>query len=246
MRRRASGLALLPLLLSPLSTGGIQATDNSAEPNKFFREFVGLNDDQIAVIRKGKAIAKILESRTPDEVFVFGSVYIESIPEKYLKFASDIDALRRLPSYLAIRKFNDPPQLSDLDGFTLEEKDVEELKDCKPGHYEIQLPAELMEEFQKEVNWSAPDAAYQANRAAQRMALEALIRYQEACVSARTGSLLAGLPVLRREKHRVRVLLGEGQFRTEAHPSGWSQAIVYRGTHAADPAYAVAIFRSIG
>src|SRR6266436_5695963 len=55
--------------------------------------------------RNGKAVAKVMESRTPDEVFVFGSVYVQSTPEKYLKLASDIDALRKLPSYLAIRKF---------------------------------------------------------------------------------------------------------------------------------------------
>lgn len=170
-----SSLVLL-LLLRGLAFG---ADDQSTEPDKFFREYVGLKDDQIAAIHRGKAIAKILESRTPDEVFVFGSVYIESTPEKYLKFASDIDALRKLPSYLAIRKFSDPPQLSDLEGFTLEEKDVEELKKCKPGHCEIQLPAESMEEFQKEVNWSAPDVADQVNHAAQRMALEALIRYKQ-------------------------------------------------------------------
>ena len=58
-------------------------------PNKFFREFVGLNNDQIREIREGKAVAKILDSPTADQVFVFGSVYIDSTPERYLKFASD-------------------------------------------------------------------------------------------------------------------------------------------------------------
>ncbi len=139
MRRRTSGLTLLPLLLFPLSTGGIQATDNSAEPNKFFREFVGLNDDQIRQIREGKAVAKILDAPTADQVFVFGSVYINnSTPERYLKFASDIDAMRKLPGYFALRKFSDPPQLADLSEFTLDEEDFKQLKNCKPGHCEVQ------------------------------------------------------------------------------------------------------------
>ena len=167
-------MLFLPLLLSAVASG---TNDQASEPSKFFREYVGLKDDEIASIRRGKPIAKILESRTPDEVFVFGSVYLETTPERYLKFASDIDGLRRIPSYLAIQKFSDPPQLADLNGFTLEPEDVKQLKNCKPGHCEIQLPAESMEEFQKEVNWSAPDTADQVNRLAQRMALEALLRY---------------------------------------------------------------------
>jgi hypothetical protein len=180
MRRRTSGLALLPLLLFPLSTGGIQATDNSAEPNRFFREFVGLNDDQIRQIREGKAVAKILDAPTADQVFVFGSVYINnSTPERYLKFASDIDAMRKLPGYLALRKFSDPPQLADLREFTLDEEDFKQLKNCKPGHCEVQLPTEAMEEFQRSVNWSAPDAADQANHLAQQMALQALLNYKQ-------------------------------------------------------------------
>jgi hypothetical protein len=92
-------LLVLLLFLRGLAFG---ANDQAAEPDKFFRECVGLNDGQIAAIRKGRLIAKILESRTANEVFVFGSVSIESTPEKYLKFASEIDALRKLPSYLAI------------------------------------------------------------------------------------------------------------------------------------------------
>src|SRR5215470_13027360 len=174
MRTRVEfALAFVSLLL--LRGVGLGASDQGVEPYKFFRENVGLNDDQIAAIRRGKAIAKVLDSRTPDEVFVFGSVYIEATPESYLKLASDIDALRKLPSFLAIRKFSDPPQLSDLDSFTVEQEDVKQLKNCKPGHCEVQLPSESMEEFQKAVNWSAPDAADQVNRVARRMALEALV-----------------------------------------------------------------------
>src|SRR5262245_32310831 len=116
---------LLPLLLSSV---GLGALDQGAEPDKFFREYVGLGDDQIQAIRHGKALAKVLDSRTPDEVFVFGSVYIDATPESYLKLASDTDALRRLPNFLAIQKFSEPPQLSDLGGFTLEDEDVKQLK----------------------------------------------------------------------------------------------------------------------
>jgi hypothetical protein len=147
------------------------------EPFKFFRDYVGLHEDQIADIRNGKAVAKIVESRTPDEVFVFGSVYINSTPDKYLKFASDLDELRRLPNYLAVRQFSNPPQLSDLDGFTLEADDIKQLKNCEPGRCDVQLPSEAMDAFKQSVNWSSPDAANQVNQIGQKMALEALERY---------------------------------------------------------------------
>lgn len=175
------GLAAIVLLLQfPLLSlfGWQQSTSGqSDEPDKFYREYAGLSDGQIASIHSGKAIAKIIESPTPDEVFVFGSVYINSTADSYLKFASDIDQLRKLPDYLAIRKFSDPPQLSDLEGFTLDDDDIKELKNCKPDDCKVQLPAESMEEFQKQVNWSAPDVADQVNRLGQKMALEALQQY---------------------------------------------------------------------
>jgi hypothetical protein len=179
MRTRASLALISGLLLLSTGTERVRATDQAAEPDKFFHEYIGLKDGDIAQIRDGKAVAKILESRTPDEVFVFGSVYIKATPEQYLKFALDLDALRKLPSYLAIEKFGDPPKLLDLEGFTLEDEDIKQLKDCKPGHCEIQLPAENMEEFKQQVNWSAPDVADQVNRLGHKMVLEALQEYMQ-------------------------------------------------------------------
>src|SRR5262244_2544511 len=113
---------MLPLVVLLLAT--VIEADPPDEPYTFFREFVGLNEEQIAAIRSGKAVAKVVESPTPDEVFVFGAVYIKAAPENYLKLASDIDALRKLPSYLAIQSFSDSPQLTDLEGFTLEQQDI--------------------------------------------------------------------------------------------------------------------------
>jgi hypothetical protein len=159
---------------------GVAAADGqSAEPATFFRNYVGLSDDQVRDINAGKAVAKVLDTPTPDEVFVFGAVYINSVPERYLQMASDLDALRKLPSYLALRKLSSPPQLADLDGFTLSDEELKQLEHCKPGDCDVQLPTDAMESFQHSVNWSAPDRAAQANRLAQQMALQALLQYQQ-------------------------------------------------------------------
>ena len=174
-----SGFACTLHALVVLFAGAAFAADNPGEPQKFFREYVGLNEGEIANIRAGKAVAKVVESRTPDEVFVFGSVYVQGSPDSYLKLASDMDALRKLPNYLAIRRFSDPPQLSDLQGFELEADDIKKLKDCKTGHCDVQLPTEAMETFQKSVDWSAPDVAAQANRLGQQMAFQALQQYMQ-------------------------------------------------------------------
>jgi hypothetical protein len=177
MRIRIRSVALLVLVLLPLFAVWAQGNEGTVE--QFFREYVGLNNDQIAAIRAGKAVARILDSRTPDEVFVFGAVHVQSTPEDYLRLASDVDSLRKLPNYLEIQKFSDPPQLSDLDGLTLEEQDIRELKKCKPGNCEVQLPSDAMEVFQQSVDWSAPDVANQVNRLAKEMMLEALSRYEQ-------------------------------------------------------------------
>jgi hypothetical protein len=136
-----------------------------------------LSEDQIGAIRLGKPVAKVIDSRTPDEVFVFGSVYVEASPEKYLELASDIDGLRKLPGYLAIQRFSDPPQLSDLEGFSLDRKDIDELKNCKAGHCEVQLPTEAIEAFKQSIDWSAPDVGNNVNHLARQMALQALQNY---------------------------------------------------------------------
>lgn len=154
------------------------AAQTSAELQDYFKTSIGLSKDQIADIRDGKAVAKVLKSRTPAEIFVFGAVYIKGDPESYLHFASDCDRLRKLPEYLAIGKFSDPPQVSDLDGLSLDSEEVKALKDCRPGHCGFQLPAETIENIHQSINWSAPDLEKQATELLHQQAIKRLRAYQ--------------------------------------------------------------------
>jgi hypothetical protein len=145
----------------------------------FFQENIGLTDSEIADIEHGKAVAKILASSTPSEVTAFGAVFIKAEPSAYVQLAGDLDRLKSLPNYLAIQRFSDPPQLSDLRGFGIDADDVDDLKKCKPEHCEVQLPKEDIEEFQNKIDWSSADPVGEVNDLAKKMALEALLAYQK-------------------------------------------------------------------
>jgi hypothetical protein len=145
---------------------------------KFFRQNVGLTEDQIAAIRSGQAVTKTLPHRTPAEVLLFGAVYIHVTPETYFQFARNFDRLRKVPGYLALGVFTDPPQLSDLQGFAFDSDDVKDLKSCKPGNCQVQMPATSIEELHRSVNWSATDVDEQVNHRLQKTALDRLLAYQ--------------------------------------------------------------------
>jgi hypothetical protein len=154
-------------------------SQDTGQVHTFFKQNIGLTDSEIIDIDNGKAVAKILDSPAPSEVFVFGSVFIKAQPSAYVHMAADLDKLKSLPNYLAIGRFSSPPQLSDLSGFELDPDDVNALKDCKPGNCEIQLPAENIEQVKSQIDWSAADPTGQVNTLAQKMALEALLAYQK-------------------------------------------------------------------
>jgi hypothetical protein len=166
---------LLALIAAVVSLSFSQANPDLLT---YFKEYIGLSDDQIAAIRKGDAVSKNLRSRTPDEIFVFGAVYIKAETGSYLKFSRDFDRLRTLPGYLAVGQFSNPPRVSDLEGFTFDSEDIKALRNCKTGDCEIQMPTSSIEELHRLIDLSAPDAEAQVNRLLQQTVLERLTAYQ--------------------------------------------------------------------
>lgn len=180
MNQRIVQVAVLTLLLTTQVSPGFSQT--SSELKNFLSQRLGLNQDQIAAIQHGQPFAKNAEPRSPAEIFVIGVIYINAALESYIKFVSDFNNLRHLPfpKFLAIKKFSDPPQLSDLEGFGLDSDDIKALRDCRPGKCEIQLPASTaMDELRRSVNWSAPNVDEQVNALLRKLVLARLVDYQK-------------------------------------------------------------------
>jgi hypothetical protein len=154
-------------------------SQTSSELNTYFQQNVGLSQDQIAAIRGGQALAKVQKSRIPDEIFVFGAVYVKAPPERYFKLAYDFDHLRQIPGYEDIEKFSNPPQLSDLKGYVYDSEDIKAMKDCRPDDCQIQMPAGGIEELHKAVDFSAPDASDKVNAYLHQRVIDRLLAYQK-------------------------------------------------------------------
>src|SRR5271166_218340 len=130
MRSVMPAVGLLTLIAATALPGSSQS---NPDVQAFFRQEIGLSQDQINAIQSGQSVAMPLPSRTPAEVFLFGAIYIHAAPERYVQFARDFDRLSKLPNYLALGVFSSPPQASDLKGFSFDSDDIESLKKCKPG-----------------------------------------------------------------------------------------------------------------
>jgi hypothetical protein len=176
MVRSAIGAAALLGLIAAISRPAIAQSTASLET--FFRENIGLSNTQIDAIRSGQPVVRPLPPRTPDEVLLFGAVYLHAAPETYFQYARNFDRLREVPGFLALGVFTDPPQLSDLQGFAFDSEDIQDLKSCEPGKCRIQMPATSIEELHRIINWSAPDVDEQVNQLLQKRAFERLLAYQ--------------------------------------------------------------------
>ena len=175
IRSAVCTVALLILIVAAAVPGSAQS---NLDLQTFFRQDIGLNEDQIADIRNGKAVVKTLPSRTPAEVFLFGAIYIHATPESYLQSERDFDRRRELPAYWALGVFRNPPQLSDLKNFSFDNDEIQALKKCTPGDCQFQMPTSAIEEFHRALDWSADDVNEQVNRLLQKTALQRLLAYQ--------------------------------------------------------------------
>jgi hypothetical protein len=167
------------LLAVALSVVAVTASAQP-QPQTFFKQKMGLSDAEIQQVRQGQIVTKVLPSGdTKYGVLVLGAVYVNAPAEKFAAVYKDVSRLRTLKVYLDLQTFSvggAPVTLSDFDRMTFNRKDVDALKDCKPGDCDLQIYD--IEGFRKQVNWGSPDYYDQANKVARQRLLDLMQRYQ--------------------------------------------------------------------
>src|SRR5215471_15246583 len=92
-----------------VTAASLLAPANVTSPEEFLREKMQLSPEQVTDIQKGKAVAKILSSSKPSDIYVFGAVYVHARPDAYLQFMQDMNRLKNVSGYLGVGAFSTPP-----------------------------------------------------------------------------------------------------------------------------------------
>lgn len=148
---------LLCTLLVCFGAGSALAQASMADFQQALREKAAFNEHDFAALQLRQPVVRLVPATDKGEVAVTGLVNINSSAEEFLQQYRDGMMRKNNSAILEIGNFGSEPALADLTGLTLEPEDIEDLKECVVGDCQIKLSAPMIERFQKEIDWSAPD-----------------------------------------------------------------------------------------
>ena len=134
-RRCVDGAAavLATVLIAPV----VAAPRQSAPPAGALGSFT---EEQRAAINTGAAVVEVLRER--DEDFAVAGVVSTSVAsERLVAWSRHIEELQRGRYVPLIQRFSTPPTIDDLSALILGDKDLEDLRECRPGRCGLKLSA---------------------------------------------------------------------------------------------------------
>ena len=130
----------------------------------------------LEALTRGRVVKHGLPTRDPREIAVVGAVRVGAGRAAFLDRFRDIAVFKRGPSVPEVGRFGNPPSAADLATFTLDDRDADALKKCRPGRCDLQLPNDVIAEFQR-LDWSSAGARERATDLMKRVLLEHATEY---------------------------------------------------------------------
>ena len=140
----------------------IQSPEPPAALARFLQQSIGLDAAQLSAMERGEAVVKVLDTRDRRDVALFGIVTADVTREAYVRRVRDFQTSLRTATRARFGIFSNPPTAADVAAVTIAERDVKDMRDCRPGDCVVKLPATDMQRIQQQVNWSASPADLQA------------------------------------------------------------------------------------
>ncbi len=123
-------------------------------------------------------MTRVLDAADPDEIAIFGIVAIDVPRASIVARVRDVPSFLRTPSRPAYGIFGTPASASDARAFSAEPSDLEALEDCRPGKCNVKMPVPKFDEFNRSIDWSAPDAPARVNAIVRQTMADYVDRYR--------------------------------------------------------------------
>jgi hypothetical protein len=131
----------------------------------------GFTPQEVTHFEAGQVIARVATGGGDREVAVLAAVRIRATKEETASYFNQFISYEDGTVTLQFGRFSRPPVLQDVSRLTLELPDVNALRSCRPGDCDIRVGAAVITEFQKAIDWKAPDATMRVqNLARERIA----------------------------------------------------------------------------
>jgi hypothetical protein len=111
---------------------------STLEPLAFFHPHIELSDSDLRAFREGQSVARLIASEGP-EIAVLATGLVEVESDRLADLFADPVSFRRGRHAPEIGVFSDPPVMADLAGLTVEERDIRDIADCRPGSCDVKL-----------------------------------------------------------------------------------------------------------
>ena len=130
-------LAILSLICFAAVTSLCQTSVQ--EFQNVLRDQAGFTADEFSAIERGEVVVKVLPVKDKREVAVCGLVRTQAAIEKTLRAFNTSMTQQNQSSILQIGKFGNPPILEDLQALALENRDLNDLKQCVVGKCKVKM-----------------------------------------------------------------------------------------------------------
>jgi hypothetical protein len=144
----------------------------------FLEKEIGLTEMQMQSVIAARPVAKFLKTKTKDEVAIFGIVRIRAPQEMFIEKFRDIVTFENAKG-VSMGRFQSPPVLSDVAALQIDNKELKEISNCRPGDCTIQLSDRAMQSLREQIDWNSPKATSQAQSVIRRAFVDYVANYQK-------------------------------------------------------------------
>jgi hypothetical protein len=172
--------SLLTLLIWPFMVGARADTAPVDRTNKIFqtlKEEMKFSDSELTRIKEGELTTKLINTDEKQELFLVSVTRI-NVPESFFldHYGKDVSIIENL-DVKSKGEIIGPPKLSELQDAKLDTKEIEALKECKVGKCGLKVSSEMIDRFQREIDWSQSGYKDKVNGLFQEMLLEYIRAY---------------------------------------------------------------------
>jgi hypothetical protein len=141
-------------------------------PERKFRKMLGLDTwtpEEVTALANGDVVVRHHATAEKQDLSTTGILMIKGLPAISMEKFRESLSQKGGESMKGGGQFSDPPTFDDLMNLELDKDSIEQLRKCTVGNCDLNLSANMIERFAKEIDWNAGDAGQRATNLFQEM-----------------------------------------------------------------------------